>query len=150
MGHLDVICQTIMNMPVQPSCTRKSMQALCLFINTIPYLPIWYLANLNILACYFSFSTHLFNSSLKCARMTRPKLNRLFVMVSVCLRMLKTPSKDKDKPNQKCCCAFYHKPTSSKSAVIVVYQKSSLCTPSLGSKMRFSKDVYLQAAQKER
>lgn len=49
-----------------------------LFINTIPYLPIWYLANLNILACYFSFSTHLFNSTLKCARTTRPKLNRLF------------------------------------------------------------------------
>ena len=33
----------------------ESMQSPGLFINTIPYLPIWYLANLNILACYFSF-----------------------------------------------------------------------------------------------
>lgn len=118
-----------------------------LFINTIPYLPIWYLANLNILACYFSFFKLICSTPpSKCARTTGPKLNHLFVMASIACECSKTPSKDKTQP--KCCCAFYHEPTSSKSAVIVVYQSRLSATPSLGSKMRFSKDVYLQAAQK--
>lgn len=97
-----------------------------LFINTIPYLPIWYLANLNILACYFSFFNSFVQLHLpKCARMTGPKVNHLFVMASIACECSQTPSKDKTQP--KCCCAFYHEPTSSKSAVIVVISKSSLC-----------------------
>jgi hypothetical protein len=146
MAHLDVVCQTIMNMPVQPSCTRKA----CKPWSFHQHHPI----SSHLVSCqpkhpsmlFFIFQLICSTPPSKCARTTGPKLNHLFVMASIACECSKTPSKDKTQP--KCCCAFYHEPTSSKSAVIVVYQKSSLCTPSLGSKMRFSKDVYLQAAQK--
>lgn len=146
MGHLDVICQTIMNMPVQPSCYPEKHASPGLFINTIPYLPIWYLANLNILACYFSFSTHLFNSTLECARTTEPKLNHLFVMASIACECSKTPSKD--KPNQN---AVVHSIVNSRlPKVLSSWYIQVVPLPRRRSEQicDFRRMVYLQAAQK--
>jgi len=75
-----------------------------------------------------------------------PKLNHLFVMASIACECSKTPSKD--KPNQNAVVHSIMNPHLPKVLSSWYIKSRPSATPSLGTKMRFSKDVYLQAAQK--
>jgi hypothetical protein len=67
-------------------------------------------------------------------------------MASIACECSKTPSKD--KPNQNAVVHSIMNPHLPKVLSSWYIKSRPSATPSLGTKMRFSKDVYLQAAQK--
>jgi hypothetical protein len=131
MGHPDVICQTIMNMPVQPSYTRKA----CKPWSFHRHHPI----SSHLVSCqpkHPSMLFFIFNSFVQLQpQMCLDDLTQTETIYSLWLVLPANAQKLLTRRTQpKCCCAFYHKPASSKSAVIVVYQSRPSTTPSLGTK----------------